>query len=183
MEPLDENLSAKLAKMAKPFSYGSMKKRPVPMARPLKKVTRMYPRGSKEDRLQDSVARIRKGTIFTRMKSDKADYTLTIRILEAIEEACMCPIDELRNNKRDSGLTTARVIYVFLERMLNKRSYPEVGAIINKHHTSCIHMRRNFNNHKGTKIFQVYMRNDKLRKLYESAIKGDFKWESERHSQ
>lgn len=171
MEPLDINLANKLKKISAAYEADEIKK--------TKKVDKVFvsPESlSLEEQLRRYVVLCRNRTTSIVQKVDNADYDLTAYILEAIEDACMCSLADLRNGKRDNGLTVARAIYTFIERRLNKRSYPEIGAIMKKDHTSCIYLSERLAEYKTGKIFQVYMRNEKLKHLYECAERGEWSW-------
>ena len=100
-----------------------------------------------------------------------ADDFITEELFDIIRDTCLCTKDELKTGKRDHGVTVARAIFCYVERKLNKRSYPDIGLLINKDHTSIMHLYDKFvKEYKHTKIFQVYMKDDRLRKLVDKAM-------------
>ena len=103
---------------------------------------------------------------------ETADYGLTMDIFSAVHEASGYMIDDLRlSRKRHHSLSVARSIFVFLERTLNNRSYPDLGALLYKDHTSCIYMHWKINSYAATSpVFAEFMENDKLRELYDRAM-------------
>lgn len=102
-----------------------------------------------------------------------ADDKLTEELLAAIADACMCSLEELRGRRQDVGVPIARSIFCYVERKLNKRSYPDLGKLINKHYTTIMSSVKNFKReYVNKKIFEVYMKNDKLRELVEKAMRA-----------
>ena len=99
-----------------------------------------------------------------------ADDKITEELLAAIADACMCSFGELRGRRQDTGVPIARSIFCYVERKLNKRSYPDLGKLINKDHTTIMSSVKKFKREYFKKIFEVYMKNDKLRELVEKAM-------------
>ena len=162
MEPLDPQLAIKLTKLSHQYEIDEMIKNG--------EIKNPPEFSSFEEKLASYVRNSRKFN--TVKKVDNADYGLTVEILKLIEDACCCTLKDLRNNKRDHGLSVARALFVFLERHLNKRSTPEIGALINKDHTSILHLKRRQPEYRETKIFEVYMKNARLKELYNKARFG-----------
>lgn len=172
MEPLDPVLARKLNKINEVYLKQEYKKehrrRAIEAKKPLP--------GSIEEKILFYVADARsKNTL--RFREDKADYKLTAYILSVIEDVCMATLDELRSINRDSGLTIARALFTYMERRLNNRSHPEIGAILNKDHTSCMHMINRIPDYQKVKIFQVYMKDPRMNILFESARLRKRLWE------
>jgi Bacterial dnaA protein helix-turn-helix len=110
-------------------------------------------------------------------KSGKREYkynyddNLTSEVLSLISDACMCSLHDLQSRAKSQGITIPRAIFCYVERKLNKRSYPEIAAILKKDHTAIIDMMRRFRDrYKHSKIFEVYMKNDRLREIVQKAI-------------
>jgi hypothetical protein len=166
MEPLDPNLTRKFSEVIKKYEDAEV----IRSAAMLGKINPHIKEGSLEGKLALYVHRSRKGDVVK--KIDRADYKLTVEILGLIKDACCCTLEDLRSHKRDSGLTIARSLFAFLERRLNKRSTTEIGALINKDHTSILHLKYRFRDYSNGKIFEVYMKNARLKELYNKARSG-----------
>lgn len=166
MEPLDPILQKRLFNIQQQQKVVEEKKKPEPTPVGL------------EAELRRSIVLCRDAHPDNQRKKDNADYKLTMYILSVIEDACLTSLKDLRSSNRDHGLTVARAIFCRLERRLNGRSYPEVGALISKDHTSAIHMADSLRRYKTGKAFQVFMKDDRLRRLYECANKGTWSWDS-----
>ena len=105
-------------------------------------------------------------------RKTKGDYSLTKKLFDLIYDVCLCSREELCSSNRDQGLTVARAIFATIERRLNKRHYTEIADLIEKDHTSVMHMTRRMpTEYRYSKIFQVYMRNDELKDLFQRAMK------------
>lgn len=118
-------------------------------------------------------ARLKKSS-FSRYK-DNADYNLTLHILESIKDATGYTRYDLEyTGRRNNRLVVARSLFVYLERNLNKRSYPDIAAIMSMDHTSCMYLMKKFASLRETnKFFYEFMNNDKLKLLCERA-----KWDN-----
>ena len=171
MEPLDMELAKKLSRISK--EYNSKKETKDTNSNPDACVL--------EQRLRRYVENVKMNAHpHMKRRKDPADYKLTKYILGVIEDSCLCTLEDIRYpHKRDSGLAVVRAIYARLERNLNKRSYPEIGAIMNKDHTSIMYMVDRLRTHKENKLFKILMKDDRLRRLYECANKGVWTWEQE----
>lgn len=157
MEPLDPVFVSRLAKTQKKYvtdhaNVLSQDKLNNIQARELKRMVRMAHRPD---------------SIMSRW-TDKADYKLTVSILDAINEASGFGLNELRMpRKRDHKLSVARSIFAYLERSLNNRSFPDIAALLDKDHTSCIYMVNIFRrNESKSEAHKEYMKNEKLNNLY-----------------
>ena len=161
MEPLDPVFAARLNKTRDRYVSDCIDKQSVEAIRnnKIKELRRIVRMSHRPD------------SCMSRWK-DTADYGLTMDILSAIQEASGYKIDDLRlSRKRHHGLSVARSIFVFIERTLNNRSYPDLGAILDKDHTSCIYMRWNVNSYAASSpVFAEFMKNCKLRELYDRAM-------------
>ncbi len=169
MEPLDQNLAQRLKKISAEYE----KKMAVETKKIAIKTEDVVDLPVKE-RLKGYVYRGRHG--YYVRKVDKGDYDLTLKLLEAIEEACLVNLSDLRSSKREVGHTIPRAIFSYVERKLNQRSYPEIGYLLNKDHSSAMHLLERYHDYKHTKVYKLYMRNDKLRAIVDEANKGPYQW-------
>lgn len=173
MEPLDPVLVKKLSVSIAKY-LDSQKPERSREVKPIKAGSKDF-----QEILHGYSNKSRKGSEATRMwKPDTTDYALTEYIIKVIEDTCCVSFNELRDtSKRDQGMTLARSIFVYLERRLNNRSHPSIGAILNMHHTSSVHLAKKFMIYRDQKIFEVFMKNDRMAHLMECAAKRAWRWE------
>lgn len=172
MEPLDPILAKKLGKMNEQYVAQERTRKHRKRAVKAKK----FPPGSFEEKILFYVADARsKKTI--KFRNDVADYKLTVYILTIIEDVCLSTLDDLRSYRRDAGLTVARALFTYMERRFNRRSHPEIGAILNKDHASCMNLIDRIKEYEQGKIFQVYMKDARMKELFDMARKGRWTWE------
>ena len=160
MEPLDQNLVSKFSKAIKKYE----REEAILASERFKKNTKTSPINKPEDIIRRNRSDVRKFKY-------TADDSITEELFDLIRDTCLCTKDELKTSKRDHGVTVARAIFCYVERRLNKRSYPEIALLINKDHTSIMHLYDRFvREYRHTKIFQVYMKDDRLRDLVNRAM-------------
>lgn len=104
-------------------------------------------------------------------KKDIANADLTVHNLRCIERSTGISFDELRQTyRRDALYSLARSIFTYIERRINNRSYPEIAAILNADHTSCMHMIDKFRRGiEDTKLFRLVMRDEEMYMLFDRA--------------
>jgi hypothetical protein len=174
MEPLDPVLVRKLSKTQQDYigsSYKKMSINEIDM--------------SKMINLKKFVGTAHHPDSFMSRWKDRADYKLTLHILKSINEASGFNLDDLRvPHKRYHSMAVARSIFTYLERTLNKRSFPDIASLLNKDHTSCMYMLKSFSRYEAeSEAFAKYMENEKIRRLVDAAKKGVWSWEWDHNNQ